>query len=355
LAKSPLAVAILGCGRIADAHAELIRGLESSRLVAVCDLEPLMAKQLAVRFGVPNFYSDFSELLRIEKPDVIHITTPPDSHLALSLQAIAAGCHLFVEKPVALDYEQIRTIVGAAAQNGRKLTVGYINQFDPAAVEMRHLIADGAIGRPIHLESFYGYNLAGPFGTAIIREPDHWVRRLPGQLMQNVIDHLVNKVAEFIPDDEPLIEAFGYWNSEARLHDDLRAMIIGKEVSAYATFSSRIRPDAQMLRVYGTKNSLTVDYTARTVVLNSHPTFPSVLGRLVPPFSQAWRQFRSGTRNVRRFARSEFHYFQGMRTLLSSFYDSILLDKEPPLPYPELLRTAKIMDRIFGQVIGKQA
>src|SRR5947209_14741225 len=73
----PLRVAIVGCGKIADGHVETIRHIAGARVVAVCDLEPLMAEQLAVRYGVPGFYGDFTQLLERERPDVVHITTPP--------------------------------------------------------------------------------------------------------------------------------------------------------------------------------------------------------------------------------------------------------------------------------------
>ncbi|MGA3202984.1 MAG: Gfo/Idh/MocA family oxidoreductase [Bryobacteraceae bacterium] len=345
-----LSVAIVGCGRIADAHAELIKGHPGARLVAACDRELLMAEQLALRFGIPKAYSDFAEMLRVERPDVVHIATPPDSHFALGFEALSAGCHLFVEKPIGLDHGQAKALIEAACAHSRKLTVGYSNQFDPAALEMRAMIAAGAIGTPVHVESILGYNLNGPFGAAIVRSPNHWVRGLPGQLMQNVIDHLINKIVEFVPDENPRIHAVGYFNRKAHLHDELRVMITGEDVSAYATFSSHIRPDTHILRVHGSKNSLTVDYTARSVILSSYPMMPSVLGRLTPAFSQASRQWMAGARNLKRFLRSEFHFFQGMRTLLDRFYDSIVSGSPPPVSYSEILRTSMIMDRIFAQV-----
>jgi predicted dehydrogenase len=345
-----LKVAILGCGKIADAHAELVRTSHLARLVAACDLEPLMAEQLALRYGIERFYSDFSQMLEHERPDVVHITTPPASHLPLTLQAIDAGCHVLVEKPVAPDYAQANTMIKAALANRRQLIPGYTYKFDPAAERMRQLIAAGAIGEPVHVESFYGYNLSGPFGAAIMREPDHWVRKLPGQLLHNNIDHLMNKVAEYVTDENPEVYASGYRWSGSDLYDELRVTVTGSQVSAYATFSSRIRPDSQFLRVYGTKNSLTANYISRTVVLDAAPTLPTVVGRMLPPFSLGWRNFSAGIHNVRHFLNSDFHYFQGMRCLLDRFYQSILEDSEPPISYSELLRTIRMMDRIFAQL-----
>lgn len=345
-----LKVAILGCGKIADAHAELVRTSSRARLVGVCDLEPLMAEQLALRNGLKRFYSDFEQLLADERPDVVHITTPPASHLSLSLQAIDANCHVLVEKPVGLDFAQASAMVKAASAKNRQLLPGYTYKFDPAAEKMRGLIADGVIGEPVHVESFYGYNLCGPFGAAIMREPDHWVRKLPGQLLHNNLDHLIDKVTEFVTDENPEVYASGYRRSDADLYEELRVAVTGSRVSAYATFSSRIRPDSQFLRVYGTRNSLTVNYVSRTVVLDSAPVLPTAFGKLLPPFSLAWRHFSEGLGNIRHFLKSDFHYLQGLRCLLERFYQSIRDGSEPPISYGELLRTVRMMDRIFSQL-----
>lgn len=91
-------VAIVGCGKIAEAHAEVIRSFaRAARLVATCDKELLMAKQLAERFGTKSFYDDLSTMLKEEHPDVVHITTPPQSHYELAKTCLEAGRHVFVE------------------------------------------------------------------------------------------------------------------------------------------------------------------------------------------------------------------------------------------------------------------
>ena len=96
-----LRIGIVGCGKIADGHAEVIRHLPNAELRSVCDREPVIAEQLAVRYGVAKWYSDLGQMLETERLDVLHITTPPDAHLPITRQAIAAGCHVFLEKPIA--------------------------------------------------------------------------------------------------------------------------------------------------------------------------------------------------------------------------------------------------------------
>lgn len=353
-----LKVAIIGCGKIADGHVESIREVPTlAQVVAVADLEPLMAEQIAARYGIPSHYADFAALLDKERPDVVHITTPPAPHLALARQALDAGCHLFVEKPLTPTFSETEELVRLVEKAQKKLTVGHTYHFDPPALAMRELIGAGVLGDPVHVESVFGYNLGGPFGTALLRDGSHWVHRLPGKLLQNNIDHVLNKVREFVPDDEPEIRAFGWTKREQRfgdlrdeMADELRVMLRGADVSAYATFSSHARPAAHYCRVFGTKNTLHVDYVMRTVTLDPAPTLPSAVGRLLPAFGQAWELAREGARNVVRFGRSEFHFFAGLRELLRRYYESILGDTAPPIAYADMLWIARVSERIYNEV-----
>ena len=352
-----LKIAIVGCGKIADAHVEEIRKIPTAQLCAVCDTEPIIAEQLAVRFAIPKWYTDLAKMLEIEKPDVLHITTPPQSHLALTRKAVAAGCHVFLEKPVALHHCDAEAIVASVTAAGRKLAVNYWPRFEDPALELQRLYKSGVLGAPVHLESHIGYDLGGEFGLAIRRDPGHWVHRLPGKLFQNVMDHVLNKIAPYIDDDQPFIQAIA-WCGEAgagetgqcELLDELRVVIRGAQASAYATFSAHARPVGQTLRFYGTKNTAHVDYAARTVALERKQTFPSSLGRLFPSFLVAKDYLRQGLNNVSSFRHARFHFFEGMHRLLSEFYLSIEQDSPPPISYVEILHVSSMMERIFEQV-----
>ncbi len=365
-----LKVAIVGCGKIADGHIEEIQKMpQAATVVAVADLEILMAEQIAVRYGIPAHYDDLDRLLAREKPDVVHITTPPGSHLALAERAIDAGAHVYVEKPLTLDLASSRRLVAHAERAGKKLTIGYSYLFDPPALAMRDLVARGVLGDPVHVESFYGYNLGGPFGAAMMSDPAHWVHRLPGKLIHNNLDHILYKIPEFIPDDRPAgafdadplgplrITASGYARRKARygdardaLCDELRLVLLGGGVSIYGTFSSHIKPTGHFTRVYGTRATLHVDYVSRTVTLDPEAKLPSAIGRLVPAFAQGLQYLREGGKNLGRFARSDFHYFSGMNRLFAMFYESIVSGGPPPIPYRDILRIAAMMDEIFRQV-----
>ena len=357
-----LKIAIVGCGKIADGHVEEIQKLDSAEVTSVCDLEPLMAEQLAVRYGIPRHYGSFDDLLAHDKPDVVHITTPPQSHLALARQALAAGCHICVEKPLGVTHEQTCALLDAVEASGKKLTVGYWPNFDPPALALRGMLEEGVLGDPVHAESFVGYNLSGAFGAALLGDPGHWVHRLPGKLFQNIIDHVVNKLTLLIPEDTVEVKAIAYkrrpevtGTTADHLLDELRFLIKGTKATGLGNFSSHIRPAGHILRVYGTRNSATFDFVTRSITFETDATLPSAIGRVLPPFTQSWAHFKEGSRNVVRFLKSDYQYFAGMNYLLTEFYRSIRDDTAPPVSIDEMRRVSAVMDQIFRQVAQGEA
>ncbi len=353
-----LKVAIVGCGKIADGHVEEIAKMsELASVVAVCDREPLMAEQLAWRYGIARHYGDFEELLERERPDVVHVTTPPQSHLALSTRALDAGAHVYVEKPLTPTHADAVKIIEHAERTKRLLTIGYTYLYDPPAVRMRELIAAGVLGDAVHVESTYGYDLAGAFGQALLADASHWIHALPGGLIQNNVDHVLNKMVEFLDDDEPkvLVDAWArrpqrFGDARDSFHDELRIMVRGRNVSAYGTFSSHARPVMHALRVAGTKNTLSLDFVGRSVTLEARSALPGAIGRLMPPFKSARQYTGAGLGNVWRFARSDFHFFAGLNRLLRLFYASAIDGAPLPISYRDILRVSWLIEEVIAQL-----
>lgn len=352
-----LRIGIIGCGKIADGHADVLKYLDGAELAAVCDREPLLAEQLAVRYGVPAWYGDTAQMLERERLDVVHITTPPGVHLALTRQCVEAGAHVFLEKPLALTWPESKQLIDTVVAAGRQMSINYWPNFDPPAMQFKQMLASGQLGDPVHVEAFIGYDLAGAYGQALMSDPAHWVHRLPGKLFHNMMDHIFNRIVPLFPDVEPEVHAFAYKRrpgvrndaTDAML-DELRVFLRGGAVSAYGSLCSHARPVSNTLKVYGTKATVEVDFNNRTVVSSASQKYPSAVGRLVPPLQMANRYFGEAKKNIGQFRRAEFHFFAGMSKLLELFYDSIRTGGAPPIPYSEILRVAQVMDRIIEQV-----
>jgi predicted dehydrogenase len=353
-----LRAVVVGCGKIADGHAEAIkrtRGL--GRLVAACDIEPIMAEQFALRMNVPGHYSDYDRMLAAEQPDVVHITTPPGSHVELAVRAMNAGAHVLCEKPLAPTHADACRIIEHAKHTGRKLTVCWEYIFDPPAVAVRELVASGVIGEVVHVESTLGFDRSGDFGDMVLKDPGYWVHNLPGKLFHNVIDHLLNKILEFVQDEHPKVIAHGYTRRPERFGDrrdetldELRLVIAGERTTAYGTFSADIRPVGHFVRLYGTTNSIHADFNMRTVVVEASPRFPSAIGRLLPAVTQGCRYLSAAGNNIIQFARNEFHYFEGMKTLVGKFYESVASDAPLPISYSYMHRVSAVLNEIIRRV-----
>ena len=156
-----------------------------------------MAGQLAERFRVPESYADLGEMLRTARPDVVHITTPPQSHFSLAKQCLEFGSHVYLEKPFALTAVEAEALIEFAKSRGLKMTAGHNYQFTLEMLEMRRLAEQGFLGgKPVHLESYWSYNLGDlSYVGPVLGNRSHWVRQLPGQLFHNIISHGIAKLS----------------------------------------------------------------------------------------------------------------------------------------------------------------
>ena len=358
-----LKVAIVGCGKIADAHASQIQRVKGCEIVGVCDKEPLMARQLYERFPVKRYFGDLTELLSVARPDVVHITTPPDSHFDIARFCLEQGCHVYVEKPVTLYAEEAQILLALANEKGLKLTVGHDDQFSHVARRMRTLVQSGYLGgAPVHMESYYCYELGYGYARALLGDKQHWVRRLPGRLLHNIISHGIARIAEFLTSDSPQVIAYGFVSpflkkiGERDIVDELRVFICEEErTTAYFTFSSQMRPSIHQFRVYGPKNGLILDQDQETLIKLRGGRFKSYGEKFIPPVLFAEQHLGNLITNVRTFLARDFHAMSGMKYLIESFYRSIVQGTPVPIPYREILLTARIMDAIFDQLHARRS
>ncbi len=354
-----LKIAIIGCGKIADTHATHIQRLPDCELVAVCDAEELMARQLYERFPARGYYTDIETMLKAARPDVVHITTPPQSHLPIALQCLSHGCHLFVEKPFTVDTHEARQLLDAAQRAGRKVTVGHDAQFSEVNRRMRALVKDGYVGdRVVHMESTWVYDLGDvTYAKALLENDLHWSRQLPGGLLQNIISHGLAKIAEFLHDESPVVIAHGFVSpflrnlGEQHLIDELRVIIHDSPgTSAYFTFSSQRRPALNQFAVYGSKNGVMIDEDRRMCLKLDGRTYKSYANHFIPPFAAARANAANGVQNVAQFLKMDFHMDSGRKHLIQAFYRAVAHDEPLPISYAEILRISCIMDEIFSQL-----
>jgi predicted dehydrogenase len=129
---SKLKVLVAGCGNMGASHARAYHSLPDFEIVGLVSRTPSSRDRLAAELGGYPTFGDFDQALAATRPDIVSINTYPDTHAELARKSLAAGCHLFVEKPLAETVAEARSIVDLARAGRRKVVIGYILRVHPA-------------------------------------------------------------------------------------------------------------------------------------------------------------------------------------------------------------------------------
>ncbi|WP_437202476.1 Gfo/Idh/MocA family protein [Planctomicrobium sp. SH664] len=344
---SPLRIAVLGCGQIADAHLSQLRRIPAAEVVAVCDVYEDLAYQAAARFAVPRTFTSLERMLDDTRPDVVHVTTPAHTHAPLAMQLMEAGCHVYVEKPFTLDCLESEKVLATAARTGRFVCVGHDQLFDPIWLTAKEWLAQQLIGEVLHIESVLGYPLAGSFGARVAGDPQHWVHRLPGGLFQNTISHPLYRITDLMETDQPSLH--GHWATRPGFNfpTEMNLALAGSAQTGTLTFSTFLPPQ-RITRIYGQRGTLELDFDAQTIRWNRQLKLPGAFAKLEAVCRQFGNACWNAGHTALRFLRADIHYFAGMKTLFERFYDSIRTGSPLPIPHHEAQRVTLLMDRIFA-------
>lgn len=140
--------ALVGCGRIAKRHAELLGlgQIAGARLAAVCDIDAARAKQFGERFDVP-WFTDMDEMMRAQPIDVVSVLTPSGLHAEHAVRLAKHGRHILVEKPMALTLEDADRMIEACRDAGCQLFVVKQNRFNVPVTRLRKELDSKRFGK----------------------------------------------------------------------------------------------------------------------------------------------------------------------------------------------------------------
>ena len=192
--------ALLGCGRIATRHADLLSNaqINGAKLVAVCDVQRDRADAFSKKYGVPAFYS-IEDLLNQKNIDVVSVLSPSGSHAANTIQVAKAGKHVVVEKPMAMRLEDADAMIAACDAASVMLFVVKQNRFNVPIVKAREALDAGRFGKLV-------------LGTVRVRwcrdqsyyDTDAWrgTWQMDGGVLANQASHHVDMLEWFMGDVE---------------------------------------------------------------------------------------------------------------------------------------------------------
>ncbi len=190
---------IIGCGDVTEIKSgPAFNKVPNSSLVAVMRRDAAKAADYAKRHNVPKWYNDAAKLINDPDVNAIYIATPPDSHEMYALAAINAGKPVYVEKPMAFNYEAAKNMAAAAAAKNIKLSVAHYRREWPLFKKIKDLLQDNAIGKILLVQlEFY----ALPYTAAQLNDSHYAWRVNPalsgGGLFHDLAPHQLDLMYYF--------------------------------------------------------------------------------------------------------------------------------------------------------------
>jgi predicted dehydrogenase len=248
-------VGIIGAGGAAALHLHALRRIGRLGVVAIRDINPDKAADLAARFGLPKAAADPDRFYEAQ-PQSVHIATPPHAHETLAMEALERGAHVLIEKPPALTLAGCRALQQRA--DARMLAIG-VNQntaFDPLIRKAVAAIEVGRLGCVLHVDGFYS------FGLADEQLPPYWMERLPGGMLEDLLPHLLTTARALAGCRLTLKHShlMSTGRIACRRDDELRLFLTGDNgPTVHLALSLSGRPKAFSLTVRATRATLRID------------------------------------------------------------------------------------------------
>ncbi|MHC4996362.1 MAG: Gfo/Idh/MocA family protein [Planctomycetota bacterium] len=245
---------VIGGGAIAREHLSCLRLMEGVELSGLCDLSPVMAEATAEQFAVRRWYTDHREMFSEVNPDVVHVTTPPQSHVLLAGEALDAGAHVFVEKPITFEASELRFLKDKAAEQNRLLVEDHNYLFNESVQRVLGLIESGDFGEVVHVEVTIALDIVGEGSRYADRNLRHPTLDLPGGAIADFVTHMSYLLYAFVGRHNKVSVLWDKRKKDTPLpYDEMRAVIEAEKGTGSVVFSSHAQPDGFWVKAHGTK------------------------------------------------------------------------------------------------------
>jgi predicted dehydrogenase len=342
---SVLKSAVIGTGTISKEHLSFLSKTQYARLVGVCDLSRIAAKYAADRFQVDSHYTDYREMLSDLKPDVVHILTPPQTHVKIAVDCLESKAHVICEKPITSTYDEFKYLWSVAQANNRYLIEDHNYRFNQPILKIERLIAEGLLGevREVEVRMALDIRNGGPFAD---ENHPHPIHNLPAGVLHDLITHLCYLTLRFLPNYDRAVAAWNnYGGDDLFKYDDLDALIIGGSVHARIRFSCYTQPDCFSITVRGTKGYAETDLF-QPYLRCVRPRGGKQLSPLINQFVGGRELIGSSIRNFRHKIMQRTPY-EGLHHLLNFTYEALANGKQPPISFDDMAETSRLVDTLL--------
>lgn len=338
-------VALVGCGFVANDHLDAWKKLHQARVVAVCDLNEIMARNTAKQWKIHAYYTSPSEMIDHPDIDLIDICTPPQTHASLAVQAMKAGFHVLLEKPMAMTVKDAEEIVKCQETTGVKSGVIHNWLFDPPILESSAFVKKGCLGEVINAD----VEVLCTKDDSMSANEHHWCHSLPGGRFSEMLAHPIYLIRHFLGEVEKVGDVLVSKNGDYpwMISDELCATFeTGNKLGrVYVSFNAP--RDAIFLSLYGRDAILKIDIINATVnILPKRKT--SRFSKAYDSLRQAFQLIKSTTKNV---AKASFRrWSSGHEMNIKLFARSLIIDREPPVTVEDGYEVVKVLGEICERI-----
>jgi len=250
-----LRIAVIGAGFWGRNHVRVLSELSQAELVAVCDVNEQRAKMIAGKYNV-KAYTSSKELYRKEQLDAVTICVWSTELFQESVEALNAGKHVFVEKPMASRVEEAERILETAKSEKLHLTVGFIERFNPAVRRLKKSIEEGKIGHPV---------------SATVKRVSKWPERIGDiGVVKDTAIHDIDLMRFIFEEDPVTVYARTGSLRHKRSEDYAQVMLAfpdGKSAFLEANWLTPYK--VRRLTVTGSEGIITIDYITQEIMIET--------------------------------------------------------------------------------------
>ncbi|HET6942077.1 MAG TPA: Gfo/Idh/MocA family oxidoreductase [Sphingomicrobium sp.] len=349
---SRLKAAVIGCGAIAYEHLPFLSQSPLVELVAVCDRSNAAASFAQTRFHAAGSFTDHMAMLADAGPDVVHVLTPPHTHVPIARDCLEAGAHVICEKPMASTADETSSLLDYAAKRARLLVESRNYLFNDQVMEAEKIIESGRLGEVREIDLILSLDfLSGPFGDLNLAGPGV---DLPAGAVHDFLPHLAYLFLVFAGHAGEVDDVQGRLanlsdNSRAGF-DHLDALIVAGDVRGRIRITSDVGPDSFRVYLRGTEASLETDLFNPFLRFDGPPNVGkrSFIGQMGNGFSLV----RAGARNFRNKV-TQHGTYHGMPRMLEAIYRSLAGSTEPPFTREQMIDTARLVDRLVALKVAR--
>ena len=334
-------VGVLGAGFISDYHIRPLRAVAQVEVTAVCDADRQKASACQKRWKIPQYFSSLPEMLRSGSVDVVHVLTPPSTHASAARACMESGCHVFVEKPMAVSSAECEQLKACASRSQRTLGVNHNAAFHPAVLRLLQMARNWRLGAIEHVTACVNV----PLRQLWAGQHDHWIFREFGNIILEQAPHPLSQIQLLLgPVRECASTVSGLTHLETGVpfHDTWQVSLVCERGTAQLLLSFGREYMENSLHVIGQDGSAFVDLRRNTIRISEKSRFLDPVDNLRDAFRNSGTVLTQGVSSFVGYCLAFLNlrpsgdpFPLGISNSIQSFYDDLRQHRTPAMGLAE--------------------